>query len=205
MLIREGHVAFDFMATLARARAHEPRALDALFEAFYAPVSRMVHQSLARDMRRSRPWLTARFSTGDVVQEVFRSVLQDLGGFMGQSADAFVGYLALVVRNRIFDAVRFHEASRRDGRRTGELSALHDRATGADDPCDVVANTEGCERLQRALEQLPEHERLLLRARFEESESFAWLAESLGYPSVSTARRAFYAAQARLALLLGSE
>ena len=49
--------------------------------------------------------------------------------------------------------------------------------------------------------QLP-WEQLLLRARIEQGAKFQDLADQLGYPSRSAARRAFYSAQARLVIRL---
>jgi len=192
----------SFRATLTAARRGDTEALDALATRFYPTVQRIVHHRLATDLRTSRPWLTARFSTGDVVQEVFQAVLRDLDAFAGESEDAFVGYLAMVVRNRIIDAIRFHQAERRDGRRTRTAPTAFDPAQDGLDPVAEVASTEQVERFFEALAQFEPREQLLLRARFEGVASFEALAAQLGYGSESTARRVFYTAQAKLSLLL---
>lgn len=195
----------DFRASLAAARAGEGWALDALAKRFYPTVERIVHHRLATDLRSSRPWLTARFSTGDVVQEVFQGVLRDLGAFAGDTEEAFVGYLAMVVRNRIIDAVRFHEADRRDGRRSTSTPDDLDFEAAVEDPARAVATREEVARLFEALQHFAPREQLLLRARIEGVASFSELAAQLGYGSESAARRAFYGAQARLTLLLKEE
>ncbi len=159
--------------------------------------------SLATDLRNSRPWLQSRFSTGDVVQEVFRSVLTDLGAFAGTNEGAFAGYLAMIVRNRILDVIRFHEAARRDGRRGGVPVEETGLPSAEEDPQAAAASQEELMRFHNALQEFPERERLLIRARFEKSASFEELTERLGYSSVSVARRTFYAAQATLATQLG--
>jgi RNA polymerase sigma factor (sigma-70 family) len=189
-------------ALLDGAREGDRAALEALFERLYPRVQRMVHGHLARDMRQGRPWLAARFSTGDVVQEVFRSVLADMSAFAGDTEDALIGYLAMVVRNRLIDAIRFHEASRRDGRRSGSETAALGTPDAEDGPAAAAATAEEVRRLHDALAEFPERERLLLRARFEDTRSLRELADQLGYSSESAARRAFHAAQARLALRL---
>lgn len=193
-----------FLTTLSRARSGDEVALDELFRQFYPRVQRMVHHSLATDLRNNRPWLAARFSTGDVVQEVFRSVLQDLKGFAGDNENGFAGYLAMIVRNRILDAVRYHEAARRDGRRGSPALEGEDvsEAPRSDDPSELAASEEEVERFHEVLKEFAEREQLLIRARFEQTQSFEALAEQLGYTSASAARRAFYAAQAQLALRL---
>ena len=195
--------ATPFQVDLAAARLGDPQALKSLAERFYPTVQRLVHQRLELDMRMSRPWLTSRFSTGDVVQDVFMGVLRDLQAFAGDNEGAFVGYLAMVVRNRIIDAVRFHEADRRDGRRAGpSADSLPLAGASSADPASEVASAEQMERLRQALSHFEPREQLLLRARLENLSTFGELAEQLGYSTESGARRAFYAAQARLALAL---
>ena len=109
--------SFEFQSALAAARNGDARALDSLFDRFYPQVKRMVHRSLTADLRDKRPWLVSAFSTGDVVQEVFRHVVRDFDSFAGTSEAAFVSYLATLIKNRLVDAIRFHEAVRRDRRR----------------------------------------------------------------------------------------
>ena len=102
----------DFHDDLAAARQGERAALDRLFGEFYPTVQANVHRHLASDFRAKRPWIGAMFSTGDVVQEVFLCVLRCLDDFEGRTPAEFVGYLTTLTRNRIVDAVRFHEAVR---------------------------------------------------------------------------------------------
>lgn len=191
-----------FEAILQRAKDGDSAALDALSRRFYPAVESWVHHRLTVDLRQGRPWLAARFSTADVVQDVFEGVLRDLGTFLGDTEEAFIGYLAVVVRNRILDSLRFHEAAQRDGRRLRSLGADFDSEGREDDPASSVMASEGLERLHRALEDFAPREQHLLRARVDDLASFRDLAAQLGYGSESAARRAFYDAQARLALRL---
>lgn len=188
----------DLSATLERARAGDEGAREELFRALYPTVERLVHRGLSQDVRRGRPWLAARFSTGDVVQEVFRRLLADLPSFVGSHERALVGYLAASIRHRLIDAVRFHEASQRDGRRTVVQPEERDPTAHARSPVSDVASIEEIERFQSILQGFPERERLLLRGRIEDDARFQDLAEQLGYSSTSAAKRAFYAAQATL-------
>lgn len=192
-----------FLAVLSAAQAGDGASREELFRRFYPRVERIVHRSLSTDLRSSRPWLTARFSTGDVVQEVFRSLLTDLSGFLGRTEDDFVGYLAMVARNRLLDAIRYHEAARRDGRCT--LGVEEGASLGVaehDGPQTEVASNEETALFHEVLASMPEREQLLLRARIEQGARFQDLANQLGYGSVWAARRAFYAAQAQLAIRL---
>ncbi len=193
----------EFEAVLEAARRGDQDAIEILFERYYPRVQETVHLDLATDLRRSRPWLTARFSTGDVVQEVFRSLLTDLSRFQGETEAAFCGYLAMIIRNRLLDAVRFHEAAQRDGRRSAAWTVGPDPASSQLGPAAEAASAESAAHLRTAMESLPERERLLVRARIEQGTQFVVLAERLGYPSKWAARRAFYAAQSKLLVFLG--
>lgn len=189
-----------FLGMLERARHGDADALNALAQRFYPAVQGLVHHRLATDMRQSRPWLSSRFSTGDVVQSVFESVLRDLGAFAGTNEEAFIGYLATVVRNRILDAVRFHEAAQRDGRRMHSIAQEFDAEGGEADPAEVAMSSEQLAQLLAAIACFEPRVQHLLRARMEGLASFRELAEQLGYGSESAARRAYFDAQARLAL-----
>ncbi len=194
--------AEEFHRALDRAQRGDPAALEALTRRYYPTVQALVHHRLASDMRRSRPWLTSRFSTGDIVQEVFQGVLRDVGAFAGETEEAFVGFLATMVRNRIIDAVRFHEASQRDGRRGQGMQPGFDAEGSERDPAEAVASAEELERFFEALAAFSPREQHLLRARLDGVATFKELAAQLGYGSESAARRAFFDVQAKLALRL---
>lgn len=200
--IRSVSGSASFSSTLERARAGEREALDELARRFYPAVQELVHHRLATDVRRGRSWLGAHFSTGDVVQSVFESVLPDLRAFQGVTEEAFIGYLAAVVHHRLIDALRFHEAAQRDARRSVRLDTDFDGEGGETDPADAALSAERFAALRAALERFDPREQHLLRARMDGLESFRELAEQLGYGSESAARRAFFDAQAKLVLWL---
>ena len=141
----------DLAAHLECARAGDTRAQDALFKALDPTMERLVHKGLSRDVRRGRPWLDARFSTGDVVQEVFCKLLVDLPSFVGTKERALVGYLVASIRHRLIDAIRFHEASQRDGRRTVLQPEERDPTGRLRSPVSDVASAEEIERFQPAI------------------------------------------------------
>jgi RNA polymerase sigma factor (sigma-70 family) len=167
-----------------------------LCERHYGDVSRRVHRLLARDVRRGRPWLAALVSTGDIVHEVFLGVARDYHQLRGSSDHAFVAYLARLVRNRLIDSVRHHEAARRDRRRTEPTDG--DLPSGDRSPGSKVTAREDIEELNLILARLPERDQALLRGRLEDGESFLTLSRSLGYASADSARKAFAAVQARV-------
>ena len=170
--------------------------LEELCERHYERVRQRVHRLLAIDLRRGRPWLAAIMSTGDIVHEVFLGVVRDFGGFRGKSEQAFVAYLARMVRNRLIDTVRHHEASRRDARLAQR--DVVDLAGPEPSPHAALANSEDAEMLNNILAGFVERDRMLLRGRLEDKESFAVLAKALGYASADSARKAFASVQAKL-------
>lgn len=192
----------QFLRDLERARAGERDALEELTRRFYPAVQELVHHRLASDLRRGRSWLNAHFSTGDVVQSVFESVLQDLRAFQGRTEEAFIGYLAAVVHHRLIDALRFHEAAQRDARRSLRLDTDFDAEGAEPDPAEAAQRADETAVLQAALERFEPREQHLIRARMDDLASFRELAEQLGYGSESAARRAFFDAQARLLIWL---
>jgi RNA polymerase sigma factor (sigma-70 family) len=194
--------ASEFGAILVAARQQDAAAIERLVEWCYPRVERIARERLRLDLQVSRPWLAARFSTGDVVQEVFRSVLTDLRGFLGSDERSFVGFLAVIVRNRIVDAVRFHEATTRDARRSRALFGAEAHLASDRGPMGEVMTAEELGRFAAVLASLPVRDQLLVRARLEDDHSFPELAALLDYPSAFAARRAFYSAQARILVRL---
>lgn len=194
-----------FASLLERARSGESAALEELTARYYADVQRMVSDRLWRDLAGSRAWLASRFSTGDVVQEVFFDVVRDLDGFRGNTADAFRGYLSIVVRNRILDVVRHHVALRRDVRRSVRTGVEPVLRTDRMGPLERAASEEEITRVREHLDAFEPRVRHLLRARLEGLATFGELAEQLGYETESGARRAYYVARAKLALALGGQ
>lgn len=185
---------------LIQGSAHgEGPARDALARLVYPRVRERVHRELQGDFRKSHPWMMALFSTGDVVQDVFLAVLGSLGDAEFADEDAFIGYLATLVQNRLVDAVRHHRAQRRDAQR---VVAQGEDATRVDErqvnPALAVQIAEQCELLRQVLESFDERRRSLLLMRLVDGVGYAEIARRLGYASDETARQAFVDAQARL-------
>ncbi|MCK5942495.1 MAG: hypothetical protein KAI24_11030, partial [Planctomycetes bacterium] len=102
------------------------------------------------------------------------------------------------------DAVRFHEAVRRDRRRVraGD-TVINNQAVEVGDQASA---REELTRYTRALSSFRDRERALLRSRLEGGEqppTFEELAQQLGYSSAGAARQAFFTCKARLLIKLG--
>jgi len=181
----------------------DPAAREALCTRFYPRVRDMVHRQLHHDFRRHHRWILPLFSTGDIVQEVFLGVVnQPLDGFQGEGEDAFVQYLGAVCRHRLLDALRYHEAARRDVRRRRE--SVNRQTSGftpvANDPTPSLAASleEQVDVYKEVLQGLSESQREVLRLRLEDEEPFARIAEIMGNASDDAARQAFRTAKSLL-------
>jgi RNA polymerase sigma factor (sigma-70 family) len=70
------------------------------------------------------------------------------------------------------------------------------------DPSSAAESAQDCERLQRAIAQLPAIERLLLRLRFEQDLTLAEIARLTRQPDPFRVNRQIHAALARLQKLM---
>jgi len=196
----------DLARTLEQAAQGDRAALQSLLTDFYPKVREIVHRELERDFRRRHRWMLPLFSTGDIVQEVFLGVVAGLKEFRVEDDTSFTRYLATVVKHRLLDAVRFHEADRRDQRRqVGEpeqgLGSLPH--AGTDPTPSLRASVEEQLGIYRSvLATLPEKQRLLLELRLSEQKEFGEIAHALGIASADAARKAFHEAQAKLLVKL---
>lgn len=186
---------------LAAARQGNQDALNTLLTTLYPTVRALVHSSLAGSLRRKKTWVTTMFSTGDIVQDVFCRIVRETPDFDGTHERSLASFLATLVKNRLIDAVRFHEAMRRDSRRMAD-SDVENEAGESEEPSAIAERAEQIRVLTAAIDALSAREQQLLRARMYESTTFKDLADQLGYPSEDAARKAFHKAQARLLVRL---
>lgn len=193
-------------AELAAAAGGDSAAQDRLCALCLEPVRARVHRELELDFRKRHRWMLPLFSTMDIVQEVLIAVVRDLHETAFDSAEALQAYLGTLVRHRLVDAVRFHEAARRDLRKqvaepTDGMSGL-----GADQreatPTLAASLAERAQLVRQVIAELPERQQRLVELRLLEGQTFPAVAEALGYASDETARQAFVEAKARLLVKL---
>ncbi len=196
----------ELQALIATAAAGDADAKARLVAACYDDVRTRVHRELESDFRKKHRWILPLFSTQDVVHEVLVAVVRDLADTQFDGAEPFYAYLGTLVRHRLLDAVRFHEAARRDGRKVvaegtvglGEVAADRREAT----PALAASLGERAGLVRDALAELPERQRRVLELRLLEDATFPVIREALGYASDETARQAFLDAQAKLLVKL---
>ena len=192
----------SFRDALKAAREGNRSVLERLCARLYPRVEGLVHQSLAQGGGGRPGHLASVFSTGDVVQDVFWSMIQNLESMHATTEEGVIGYLAMIVRHRLIDMVRFYEADRRRmPRGEGSGHPLSVESGGAGPPT-LAMFSEVREKLTDALDEFDERRRLLLRERLSADATFEELAGQLGYPSPDAARKAFYVAQAALLIKL---
>lgn len=193
-------------ALIGAAAGGDDAARERLVAACYAPVRSRVHHELEADFRKRHRWIMPLFSTQDVVHEVLAAVVKDLADTQFDGPEPFFAYLGTLVRHRLLDAVRFHEAARRDGRKLVEQPTSGFPEVAADrreaTPTFAASLGERAGLVREALAELPERQRRLLELRLLEDATFPMIQQALGYASDETARQAFHDAQARLLVKL---
>ncbi|WP_439116216.1 RNA polymerase sigma factor [Ilumatobacter sp.] len=192
----------DFPAMLTAARSGDQVALDALCSLHYPTVERIAHRELRSELGSTAGNLVALFSTGDVVQDVFRKVLASLEGFAGTSEGEFINYIAAAVRTRLLDLVRFHHAVRRDRRKTTHEDESLQQKVGNDQTVEQLCADEQVRIYFSILDDFDPRERALLVRRLDGEATFEALAQELGFPSKEAARKAFNRLHARLLIRL---
>ena len=190
---------------IGRAAENDEAACRELIERFYPRIREHVHQELQQDFRKRNKWMFALFSTRDVVQEVFGEVVRNLDGCDFPNEKAFVSYLKTMVRNRLLDMMRFHQADKRDERRRAETPTVgveaFEPARGASPELAAVL-AEQVDVLRDVMGTFPLRQRTLLEMRLVDDATFPVIAGKLGFASEETARQAFWEAKAKLLLRL---
>ncbi len=199
--------ARDWRDLLAGAAARDAAAQEELIARFQPRVREIVHRALEGDFRRSHRWILPLFSTRDVVQDVFLQVVRGLEEADFPGEEAFVAYLSTVVRNRLLDAVRHHEAQKRDSRKRIEPGTVgFEGIAPSRDPTPTLAASlaEQSALVHEVFATFPERQRLLLERRLVDGITYPELARELGYASEDTVRNAFLDAHAKLLVRLRS-
>jgi len=173
---------------LARARAGDRQAVEALFSRYLPPLRRWARGRLpqrARDLR----------DTDDLVQETLIHTLRRLDAFEMRHEGALHAYLRQAIVNRVRDEVR------RAGRSPIQTDVVdHEEAmAGGVSPLEEAIGREALERYERALATLRPEEREAVIARVELGHRYDEVAAALGKPSPDAARMLVGRALLRLA------
>jgi RNA polymerase sigma-70 factor (ECF subfamily) len=127
------------------------------------------HRDLLRALAQQQldPRIGARLDASDLVQQTCLSVHKRIAEFQGDEVPQFVAWLKEVHEHNVRNAVRDQLQAQK--RAAGREEALGERDVGAarqTSPSQRAMQGEEARRLARALEQLPEEEREVLRLRY---------------------------------------
>ncbi len=184
-----------------RASDGDGLAADALLERFLPELRAFV-------ARRAGPGLERRESTSDLVQSTCREVLQHLPRFRYDGEDGFRRWLFKTALRKIQDRHCYWQAERRRAERETTAEPLSpSRSRGREGPrtsatpSRAAAASEELERVARALAELPESYREVIRLHQVEGLSHQEIAGRLG-TSEAYARTLLSRGLARLARVL---
>jgi len=175
-------------ALQARLAQGDLDVIGPLFELYRERLKREIARELAAD-----PRLRARFDASDVVQEVFRDALRQVGGYVaGGSRVGFFAWLRGLAHERRLKFLRDHlDAQCRSVRRQQALlddSRQHPTAP-SDSPAGAAAVAEERESLRAALDRLRPEDREVIRLRVTEGRTNREAAGLLGLSPEAVAKR----------------
>jgi RNA polymerase sigma factor (sigma-70 family) len=179
---------------LARGRAGDAQALDALFARYLPVFNRWAAGRLPA-------WARDLSDTRDLVQDALMRTLRQLDHFEVRGQGALAAYVRAAILNRIREEVR--RAGRRPRHEAFETADLEPQ--WLDDglsPLDAALGREAAERYERALAQLGPEEQEAIVARLEGGCDYTELAAMLGKPTPGAARLAARRAVLKLAALM---
>ena len=147
----------------------------------YAPYLRLLaEQSIG-------PMLQRREDASDIVQLTLIEAVESFDQFRGASEPEFTGWIKRILRNNLANAVRDNHAAKRDLRLERYLDLAEATATitwfqpaaEVSSPSLQLIRAEAALELARALELLPDDQRLAVRMRHLEGRSLSDISESL--------------------------
>lgn len=177
---------------VARLKAGDESALEALFTRHYGPLKRWAAGRLPA-------WARQLTDTDDLVQDALLQTFKRIDVFDPRGPGALHAYLRQAVMNRLRDELR------RRGRQPETLTLDDTGAVdrlgieGGESPLAQAIGRENLERYQDALALLRPEEREAVIGRIEMGYTYQELAEAIGKPSAEAARKATERALVRLA------
>jgi RNA polymerase sigma-70 factor (ECF subfamily) len=143
---------------LQKAKAGSPEALDALYERCAGRLLAFIRLRLGRDLR-------ARLESRDILQTTMMKSLEHLDDFNGDETRSLMAWLARIAEHEIRDCADYHHRQRRDAARETSLMDDAPLAAMSRSALSRVIMDEEAERLEHALESLPETQREVILLR----------------------------------------
>jgi RNA polymerase sigma-70 factor (ECF subfamily) len=181
--------AKDAAEYLPAARAGSREALGQALEICRGYLLRVANQGLDQDLR-------AKGGASDLVQETFLEAQRDFGQFQGSSEQELLAWLRLLLLHNVANFTRRYRGT--DKRRVdrevgldGTRSAAGRKArlaTETPSPSGQAMAHEQAEKVQQALERLPEDYRRVIVLRNQERKSFEEMGPLMGRSAEATRR-----------------
>lgn len=200
-------MADPLQKSISDARGGDRVALESLF-------GRHMPQLVAFMRVRMGRLLTAKESVHDLAQSVCREVLQDADEIEYQGEAAFHRYLLLQATRKILDRKRYWTSDRRDaakevelggpGESQADIASIADCYASLAGPSKHAAAQETMEKIEAALEKLPENQREAVALARLMNLTYPEIAGQMGL-SESAVRGLVARGLARLTLILGPD
>jgi RNA polymerase sigma-70 factor (ECF subfamily) len=178
-----------------QARDGSSRALDALYRRCAGKLLPLIRLRMGRALR-------AELESRDILQSVMLKSFQKLPQV--QDPGALMGWLSTVAENEIRDRVDYLHRGQRDAARRAPIEDAAAVPAPVRQALSVAIMNEKLERLERALEALPDSQREIIILRKLEELTFPAIAVRLG-KSEDACRMQFARAMTALTLTLGHD
>lgn len=186
--------AGDTQALFERARTGTPADLNAFYDRCARKLLPLIRLRLGRALRQE-------MESRDILQSVLCKSLDKLDRV--QDPAAVMGWLARIAEHEIRDQADFHRRQRRDAARRTPIDDAANVPAPIRQALSQAILSEQAERLEEALEALPEAQRELIVLRKLEELTFPEIAARLG-KSEDACRMAFSRAMAALTIRLAA-
>lgn len=170
----------DLARQIAAARRGEPAAIDSLFARNLPPLVAFIRA-------RAGKAVAARESAHDLAQSVYREVLQDAAAIELKDEGAFRNWLFMAATRKVLDRAKFLKRERRDIAREQELPEAGPEAdamlacyASIATPSQHAAAKEELQRVERAVQDLPEEQREAVVMSRLMNLSYPQIAEQMG-------------------------
>lgn len=144
---------------LARARDGDRQALERLFVRAYPDLLQAARIRMGAVLR-------ARLETRDVAQSAYYEAFRDLHRYRYQGQGSFYRWLLGILENKIRNRIDFFRAKKRDLRREKRLADASSAPAPATTPTQRLVRSEERERLEAAMDRLPEEHRDVIISRY---------------------------------------
>ncbi len=182
-----------------RAQGGDDAAFQRLYERHADALARRIHQRLS-------PMLRRKVDEGDVLQMAYLSAHRSLENFEARGAGSFRAWLEQIVEHKILYVVRQYVQVEKRGVHREETGSFHQRAPALRDreasPSGLAVAGELRDRIERAMEELPDAYREVIGLVQREGLTLAAAAERMERSTAATAKL-YGRALAKLSALTG--